>query len=148
LLSLAAKHTVYSSNKLGINSLRRPAGEPFIIIIISPTDGGLSRVSIMTQETNTPSVQTEDNQPMAALRAPLARGVTKLDRSLFSKTVNLTAASVTDKRNIAKYRNLLQITEDVFDYPRISAVRDDPRHAAESGSKCLVLKPGIKAEST
>jgi len=84
---------------------------------------------------------------MLSLRAPLARGLTKLDRSLFNKTWRLAAASVTDSKNIAKYRRQLSSENDILSFPRISAVREDPDQSAAQGRKCLLLRPGIDAQS-
>ena len=77
---------------------------------------------------------------MLSLRAPLARGLTQLDRSLFHKTWRLAAASILDSKNIAKYRKQLSSENDILSFPRISSVREDPD---QSGRKCLLLRPGI-----
>jgi len=89
--------------------------------------------------------QAENSPDMLSLRAPLAKGLTTLDRSLFTKTLSLAAASVVDKRHIAKYRKQLQSSNDLFSLPRISPIRDDPSEPAR-GQKCLILRPGIKAQ--
>ncbi len=85
---------------------------------------------------------------MTALRAPLARGLTKLDRSLFSKTLNLAAASLKENKNISKYRMLLDSENVVFGFRGISPIRDNPDPSAGQGLKCLLLRDGIKAEGT
>ncbi len=83
---------------------------------------------------------------MLALRAPLARGLTKLDRSLFTKTLNLAAASVSENKNISKYRKILEADKAICWFRGISPIRDDP--SAAQGHKCLLLRDGIKVEGT
>ena len=80
---------------------------------------------------------------MLSLRAPLARGITTLDRSLFTRTLNLAAATVHDPRNIAKYRKMLNKGNEMLGWERLESCRDDP---VEKGKKCLLLKPTVKAD--
>lgn len=80
---------------------------------------------------------------MLSLRAPLARATTTLDKSLFSKTLNLAAATVNENRNIARYRKQLQKGRELLDWDRLDTVRPDP---VDASKKCLLLKPGTKAD--
>lgn len=80
------------------------------------------------------------------MRAPLARGLTKLDRSVFSKTVILAAASVKENKNISKYRNLFGSKKALFEFRGVSPIRDDPSPSASKGAKCLLLSQGIKLD--
>ncbi|KAH6689154.1 Met-10+ like-protein [Plectosphaerella plurivora] len=80
---------------------------------------------------------------MLSLRAPLARGMTTLDRSLFHKTLNVAAATVHDPRNIAKYRKQLLKGNELLGWDRLDSCRPDP---VETGKKCLLLKPEVKAD--
>lgn len=80
---------------------------------------------------------------MITFRAPLARAATTLDRSLFSKTVNLAAASVKDPRNISKYRKQLEKAKELLLLERLDSCRTDPN---DSKLKCLLLRPGVKPD--
>ncbi|OBR15735.1 tRNA (guanine(37)-N1)-methyltransferase [Colletotrichum higginsianum IMI 349063] len=80
---------------------------------------------------------------MINLRAPLARAATVLDRSLFSKKLELAAATVKDPRNISKYRKQLEKSKELLRLDRLDSCRNDPK---APGLKCLLLRPGIKAD--
>ncbi|SPN96926.1 probable protein MET-10 [Cephalotrichum gorgonifer] len=89
------------------------------------------------------------NGAMIQLRAPLARAMTTLDRSLFSKTFQLAAASIKDNRNISKYRTQLIKEKRVFDRINVDPLRAHPdESAAGKGRKCLLLTPDVKFDST
>ena len=81
------------------------------------------------------------------LRPPVIRsafGV--LDRSLFSKTVNLAAAAVAEKKNISVWRQKLQRDNTLLALERIPGVVPHPdKILASQGTKCLLLDPKIKA---
>ncbi|KAJ0158055.1 tRNA (guanine(37)-N1)-methyltransferase [Colletotrichum tanaceti] len=81
---------------------------------------------------------------MINLRAPLARAATILDRSLFSKKLELAAATVKDPRNISKYRKQLEKSKELLRLDRLDSCRNDPK---APGLKCLLLRPGIKADA-
>ena len=85
---------------------------------------------------------SESSKNMITFRAPLARAMTTLDRSLFSKTVSLSAASVAEVRNLGKYRVLLGQRQEILSVPSVDVIRADPE---QPGGKCLLLKPSIKA---
>ncbi|KOS22515.1 tRNA (guanine(37)-N1)-methyltransferase [Escovopsis weberi] len=84
---------------------------------------------------------------MNLFRAPAAaRAAKALDRSLFSKTVPLAAASLRENKLISKYRKQLETTKEVLDLDRFDPIAADPDPAlAAQGRKCLVLGPQIKA---
>ncbi|GJC83936.1 tRNA (guanine(37)-N1)-methyltransferase [Colletotrichum liriopes] len=81
---------------------------------------------------------------MINLRAPLARAATILDRSLFSKKLELAAATVKDPRNISKYRKELEKSKELLRLDRLDSCRNDPK---APGLKCLLLRPGVKADA-
>ncbi|KAI1105255.1 Met-10+ like-protein-domain-containing protein [Jackrogersella minutella] len=80
----------------------------------------------------------------SVFRPPIIRsafGV--LDRSLFSKTVNIAAAAVADKRNIAAWRTKL-LKEETLLFGKIPSVALHPdRNLGSKGLKCLLLHPKI-----
>lgn len=80
---------------------------------------------------------------MLSFRAPLARGATALDRSFFSKTLKLAAATVHDNRNISKYRKQLAKSKDLLEVARLDTCRPDP---VAEGKKCLLLRPEVKTD--
>jgi tRNA (guanine37-N1)-methyltransferase len=81
------------------------------------------------------------------LRAPLARAMTTLDRSLFSKTFQLAAAAVRDPRNISRYRKSLVDEGRLFSRPNFSAMVPHPEEElAKKGRKLLLLNPEVKSE--
>ncbi len=68
-----------------------------------------------------------------------------LDRSLFSKTVSLAAATFTDKRKIGEWRGILQKTREMLAADRIQSVQPHPDRAlAAQGIKCLLLDPKVE----
>ncbi|KAI0176245.1 Met-10+ like-protein-domain-containing protein [Hypoxylon sp. FL1284] len=81
------------------------------------------------------------------LRPPVIRSALGvLDRSLFSKTFNLSAAAVADRRKIAAWRKNLQGDKALLAAERIPGVVPHPDQAlASQGTKCLLLDPKIKA---
>ncbi|KAF9879120.1 Met-10+ like-protein [Colletotrichum karsti] len=98
-------------------------------------------VSISSHQINMAASETEN---MLILRAPLARAATSLDRSLFSKTLNLAAATVKDNRNIAKYRKQLEKAQELLHLDRLGSCRTDP---ANPNLKCLLMRPGVKPDA-
>ena len=84
---------------------------------------------------------------MLQLRAPLARAMTTLDRSLFSKTFTLAAAAIRDNRNISKYRVAVKGEGRMFDRINVNPLQAHPDGAvAARGVKCLLLAPHVKLE--
>ncbi|CAJ2501712.1 Uu.00g045650.m01.CDS01 [Anthostomella pinea] len=87
---------------------------------------------------------TEDD--MSPFRPPTIRSALGvLDRSLFSKTVNLAAAAVADKKKIAGWRQKLQQDKTLLAADRVSAVVPHPDQAlASQGTKCVLLDPKVR----
>jgi tRNA (guanine37-N1)-methyltransferase len=69
-----------------------------------------------------------------------------LDRSLFSKTIPLAAATVNSNQNIARYRRDLEKSKEILIAERVSSIAPHPDAAlASQGKKCLLLNPSVKA---
>lgn len=84
---------------------------------------------------------------MIQLRAPLARSMTTLDRSLFSKTFQIAAAAIRDNRNISKYRTGVSQEKGVFDRANVNPLSPHPDAGlAAKGMKCLLLAPHVKLD--
>jgi tRNA (guanine37-N1)-methyltransferase len=75
-------------------------------------------------------------------RPPVNRSMQTLDRSVFRKSVVLAAATVSDVKQITTVRNNLSRSGDLLKISPIKPLRDDD---SAPGSKCLLLRPGIKA---
>ncbi|KAI0842044.1 Met-10+ like-protein-domain-containing protein [Hypoxylon sp. FL0890] len=90
---------------------------------------------------------TEDDTMSSLIRPPVIRSALGvLDRSLFSKTVNLAAAAVAEKKNISVWRQKLQRDNTLLALERIRGVVPHPdQKLASQGTKCLLLDPKIKA---
>jgi tRNA (guanine37-N1)-methyltransferase len=70
-----------------------------------------------------------------------------LDRALFSKTIPIAAARVTDRKQISKCRSQLGKSKELLHLERLAVVRDDPDPIlASKGGKCLLLKPKVKPD--
>lgn len=81
------------------------------------------------------------------LRAPLARAMTTLDRSLFTKTFRLAAAAIRENRNISKYRVKAMQEKKVFERVTVDPLRRHPDESlAAKGMKCLLLAPDVKLD--
>ncbi|KAI1466815.1 Met-10+ like-protein-domain-containing protein [Daldinia caldariorum] len=93
-------------------------------------------------------INTEGNDMSSLFRPPTIRSATGvLDRSLFSKTVNLAAAAVADKKKISAWRQILQRQGTLLSAERVSSIVTHPDQAlAAQGTKCLLLDPKVKAE--
>jgi len=86
---------------------------------------------------------------MAALfRPPIHRSTAAvLDRALFSKTIPIAAARVTDRKQISRCRSQLDKSKELLHLERLTVVRDDPDPIlASKGGKCLLLKPEVKPD--
>lgn len=85
---------------------------------------------------------------MSLFRAPSARSSgCALNRALFSKRIDLAAATVADAKNISKYRKALDKGRELCRADRISSVVPNPdKDLAARGRKCLLLAPGIRAD--
>ncbi|KAI0401855.1 Met-10+ like-protein-domain-containing protein [Xylaria palmicola] len=70
-----------------------------------------------------------------------------LDRALFAKTFNLSAAAVADRKKIAQWRKSLQRERSLLSAERLSAVTPHPDQAlASQGVRCLLLHPNVRAQ--
>lgn len=86
-------------------------------------------------------------EEMNLFRPPLVKASTTLNRALFAKTVDLAAARVSKPQDIGRYRKIFETSKEILEVDRISAVAADPDQSlASQGRKCLLLRPGIKAE--
>ncbi|KAK3330216.1 putative undecaprenyl pyrophosphate protein [Apodospora peruviana] len=88
---------------------------------------------------------------MSLLHPPIVRtGAGALNRALFTKKVDLAAATVQDPRLISKYRKVLADSKALLRQDRISPVVTVPEDKAkgllERGRKCLLLAPGVDAK--
>lgn len=98
--------------------------------------------------TESRAIQPESQQQdiMSLLRPPVLRPSTVLDKSAFTKTVNLAAACIRDNRSITRIRQALTKNEDALSLDRLSAIIPDPDASlAAKGRKALLLKPTISA---
>jgi tRNA (guanine37-N1)-methyltransferase len=84
----------------------------------------------------------------ALFRAPLARGIKQLDKSLFTRILATSAASVSDNRLLSKYRKTLEKSGEILRIKPVSPVAPDPNPSvAAIGQKCLLLKPDVNRHS-
>ncbi|OTB06614.1 hypothetical protein M426DRAFT_20712 [Hypoxylon sp. CI-4A] len=92
----------------------------------------------------------EDDAMSNLFRPPAIRSALGvLDRSLFSKTVNLAAAAVAEKKNISAWRQKLQRENTLLSLERLPSVVPHPdRSLASQGTKCLLLDPKVKPSGT
>lgn len=99
------------------------------------------------------STNTEQNSNLVApsdemslFRPPIVRSTTAiLDRSLFSKTVPISAARIANNKNMSRYRGILQKSKELLQLERLSNITPDPDAAlAAKGGKCMLLQPSIK----
>jgi hypothetical protein len=73
---------------------------------------------------------------------PINRNMHELDRSFFRKTILLSAATIFEKRDIAKVRAELVRSGDILLIDGIKVTRDDE---TTPGQKCMLLKPAVDA---
>jgi tRNA (guanine37-N1)-methyltransferase len=76
---------------------------------------------------------------------PSKRDMHELDRSFFKKTILLSAATIFEKRDIAKVRAELVRSGDILSVDSIKVTRDDE---TVPGQKCMLLKPAVDATGT
>ncbi|KAK8125502.1 tRNA methyltransferase trm5 [Apiospora kogelbergensis] len=83
---------------------------------------------------------------MNVFRPVVTRAVSGvLDRSLFAKTIPLTAAIVSENKLISRYRKDLEKSKEILSAERISAIAPHPDQTlAAQGKKCLLLNPAVK----
>ncbi|KAL8798099.1 MAG: hypothetical protein Q9182_006950 [Xanthomendoza sp. 2 TL-2023] len=93
--------------------------------------------------TTSQSLQPDDSTDM--FRPPVNRAMRILDRAFFQKDVNLAAACIPDKKNIATF--LKDLHNDVVRIDRIRPVRTVPPNAfTDQNAKCLLLTPGTRTD--
>lgn len=85
---------------------------------------------------------------MSMLRPPICRTAGAiLDRALFSKTVPISAAQISNIKNISRYKTSLDQTKELIKLEKITNVQPDPDATlASKGVKCLLLNPHVKPE--
>lgn len=85
---------------------------------------------------------------MSLFRPPVVRSaVGTLDRSLFSKTIPISAARISNIKKIAHHRMELTKTKELLLLERLTNIRSDPDPArASKGGKCFLLNPQVKPE--
>jgi tRNA (guanine37-N1)-methyltransferase len=89
----------------------------------------------------------ETEAEMNPLRVPIVRSGTILNRALFSKTVNIAAATISNNKDISKYRKALESSKTLLKLDRISPIVPVPdKDLAAQGKKCLLLTPAVKAD--
>jgi tRNA (guanine37-N1)-methyltransferase len=76
-------------------------------------------------------------------RPPINRSMQILDRSFFHKVIPLSAASISDPKEISNVRKELDRSGDILRLNPIKSLRDDE---LSPGAKCLLLRPGIYAD--
>ncbi|KAK0618568.1 Met-10+ like-protein-domain-containing protein [Bombardia bombarda] len=88
-------------------------------------------------------------EDMSIFRPPVVRsGAAALNRALFSKKVDLAAATLHDNRLLSKYRKALLDSKELLRLDRVSPIVSHPDKAlADQGRKCLILSPGINAQA-
>ncbi|CAL3967069.1 unnamed protein product [Diplocarpon coronariae] len=89
---------------------------------------------------------TASLEAMCLFRPPIVRSAgAALDRALFSKTIPMAAARVSNIKNLSRYRQKFEKSRELMQLERVMNVQRDPDPAlAEKGGKCLLLRPGIK----
>jgi tRNA (guanine37-N1)-methyltransferase len=89
---------------------------------------------------------------MPVFRPPLVRSAAvaaaaTLDRSLFSKTVSISAARILNIKKISQHRTELTKTKELLRLDRLANIRSDPDpERASKGGKCFLLSPQVKPE--
>jgi tRNA (guanine37-N1)-methyltransferase len=83
---------------------------------------------------------------MSLFRPPIVRSASAiLDRSLFSKTIPISAARISNNKNISRYRGVLQKSKELLLLERLTNITQDPDPVlAAKGGKCMLLKPEVK----
>ncbi|KAK6083816.1 tRNA methyltransferase trm5 [Seiridium cupressi] len=83
-------------------------------------------------------------------RPPILRPFSgTLDRSLFSRTIPLAAATVDDNKNISRFRKELGKSKEILDVDRVSPIAPHPDAAlASQGKRCLLLSPNVKVSES
>lgn len=89
---------------------------------------------------------------MSLFRPPIVRSAAvaaaaTLDRSLFSKTIPISAARILNIKKISQHRTQLTKTKELLQLERFTNIRSDPDPVrASKGGKCFLLSPQVKPE--
>jgi tRNA (guanine37-N1)-methyltransferase len=89
---------------------------------------------------------------MSLFRPPVVRSAAvaaaaTLDRSLFSKTIPISAARILNVKKISQHRTQLTKTKELLGLERFTNIRPDPdSDRASKGGKCFLLSPQVKPE--
>ena len=95
----------------------------------------------MNQDT---SHSNSNDADMANLfKAPAARAIKSLERSLFSKTLPTAAALVKDNRLLSRYRKDLERADELLHLAKLSPIA---QYAGQKDRKCFLLKPRVQVE--
>ncbi|VUC27815.1 unnamed protein product [Clonostachys rosea] len=95
-----------------------------------------------------PAKSTEQIDMATFFRAPAARAMKTLDKSLFTKVLPTSAALVSQNTLISRYRKALEKSEELIQVDKFSPIAPHPDpEAARAGKKCLVLKPHVDPAS-
>lgn len=95
-----------------------------------------------------PAKATEQIDMAALFRAPAARAMKSLDKSLFFKVLPTSAALVSQNTLLSRYRKALEKSEELIQVEKFSPIAPHPDpEAAKAGKKCLVLKPSVDPAS-
>ncbi|RAL61690.1 hypothetical protein DID88_002758 [Monilinia fructigena] len=86
------------------------------------------------------------NDQMSLFRPPIVRSAAGvLDRSLFSKTIPISAARLLNNKIISQCRSKLTKSKEMLLEDRVAPIRSDPDpEFAAKGGKCLLLNPRVK----
>ncbi|KAK3906868.1 putative undecaprenyl pyrophosphate protein [Staphylotrichum tortipilum] len=87
---------------------------------------------------------------MSIFHPPIVRtGTAALNRALFTQTIGLAAATLSDTKLIPHYRKALQAGRELLHADRISPICHHPDQTlASKGTKCLLLNPSVKPEAS
>lgn len=101
-------------------------------------------MTMSTGGTHSGGADKQQEDIMSLMRPPRMQPSTTLNKALFSKTVQLAAASVRDNKNLSRLRQALNKSGDILPLDRISAIIPDPdADLAAKGRRCLLLNPSI-----
>ncbi|KAI9798946.1 MAG: tRNA(m(1)G37)methyltransferase [Piccolia ochrophora] len=82
-------------------------------------------------------------------RPPVNHAMRTLDRTFFRKVIPISAARITDNKNIGEIRQQLSKTNELLRLLRVTEVQRDPEVSlAERDVKCLLLQPEVRHDDT
>ena len=85
---------------------------------------------------------------MSPFRPPTVRSASAvLDRSLFSKSIPISAARILNLKHTSRCRAKLEGSRELLQLDRLANIRQDPDpDLASKGGKCFLLQPQVKSE--